>query len=150
MKIYLDFDGTVVEHFYPQMGRVNFGCLEVIRRLQDAGHEIILNTYRVEFKNGTLAASLEFLNTHAWAYLKPDTPKDFYPHPIEKHTETKLHPWPWDWDVMHMEGIIMIDDVAAGIPLKPAVMLPGQMVDWDVLNLEFDAHGIYSLVKNEQ
>lgn len=57
MKIYLDFDGTVVEHAYPRIGRDNFGCVEIIRRLQDAGHEIVLNTYRADCANGSLEAA---------------------------------------------------------------------------------------------
>ena len=54
MNIYLDFDGTVVEHDYPEIGKLNPGALEVIKKLQDAGHTIILNTMRVEFNDGTL------------------------------------------------------------------------------------------------
>ena len=48
MQIFLDFDGTVVEHYYPLIGAYNPGCKEVISKLQQAGHEVILNTYRVE------------------------------------------------------------------------------------------------------
>ena len=33
MIIYLDFDGTVVEHAYPQIGANNPDALKVIRRL---------------------------------------------------------------------------------------------------------------------
>ena len=43
-KIYLDFDGTCVEHRYPEIGKYNFGAIEVIEKLQQAGHNIILNT----------------------------------------------------------------------------------------------------------
>jgi len=59
MNIYLDFDGTVVEHDYPCIGRLNPNALEVIKRLQDAGHNIILNTMRVEFKDGTMKEALD-------------------------------------------------------------------------------------------
>ncbi|MEN9968378.1 MAG: hypothetical protein RIR94_552, partial [Bacteroidota bacterium] len=44
MTIYLDFDGTVVEHAYPQIGAPNPHALRVIGKLQAAGHQFILNT----------------------------------------------------------------------------------------------------------
>ena len=54
MQIFLDFDGTVVEHYYPLIGAYNQGAKEVIARLQQAGHEVILNTYRVEIEDDSL------------------------------------------------------------------------------------------------
>ena len=47
MQIFLVFDGKVVEH-YPLIGAYNPCCKEVISKLQQAGHDEILNTYRVE------------------------------------------------------------------------------------------------------
>ena len=47
MNIFLDFDGTVVEHKYPAIGKYNQGAFDVVKKLIDAGHNIILNTYRV-------------------------------------------------------------------------------------------------------
>lgn len=146
MKIYLDFDGTVVEHEYPSIGRPNLGCVEVIRRLQDAGHEIILNTYRADCANGSLENAINYLNNQMWFHVKFENRNDerFHPLPITEHVPAKIHPQPWEWDVMHMTGEIYIDDCAAGIPLKSQVMtLPGSMVDWDKLNIEFEANGIY-------
>lgn len=146
MKIYLDFDGTVVEHAYPRIGRANFGCVEIIRRLQDAGHEIVLNTYRADCANGSLENAINYLNNQIWFALLPENRDDerFHPLPITEHTRLKIHPPPWEWDVMHMTGEIYIDDCAGGIPLKPQLMTtPGNMVDWDKLNIEFEANGIY-------
>jgi hypothetical protein len=70
MEIYLDFDGTVVEHQYPKMGRCNFGCFEVIKKLQNAGHVIILNTYRADCEDGTLEEALKLINDDYWHLLK--------------------------------------------------------------------------------
>lgn len=146
MKIYLDFDGTVVEHAYPKIGRANFGAAEVIRRLQDAGHEIILNTYRAECGNGSLENAINYLNNNLWMMVAPEHRDDerFHPLPITQRTTAKMCPQPWEWDVMHMTGEIHIDDLASGIPLKPQVMAtPGNMVDWQKIDLEFQANGIY-------
>ena len=129
MKIYLDFDGTVVEHAYPRIGRCNFGCLEVIRKLQDAGLEIILNTYRSELGIIALQESIEYLTSNG----------------IEKFNvlPNKKHPTRWDWQLMEMTGEIYIDDIATDMPLKNAVMTSGKMVDWGFIDLEFIEHGIY-------
>ena len=39
MQIFLDFEGTVVEHFYPLIGAYNLGAKKVIARLQITGQE---------------------------------------------------------------------------------------------------------------
>lgn len=62
MIIYLDFDGTVVEHDYPRIGKLNPNSLEVVKKLQDAGHTIILNTMRAEFDDGSMQEALDFIN----------------------------------------------------------------------------------------
>lgn len=38
---------------------------------------------------------------------------------------------------------MFIDDIASGIPLKPCIMIPGNMVDWDELDKQFIEHKIY-------
>lgn len=73
--IYLDFDGTVVEHDYPIIGRPNYGCIEVIKKLQDAGHDIIINTYRADLATSEkgkklLNSALHILNEIPYAILK--------------------------------------------------------------------------------
>lgn len=147
MKILLDIDGTIVEHAYPKLGRANFGAVEVIRKLQDAGHEIIWNSYRADMANGSLENAINWFNNLAWATLKSSEKwKDdtLHPLPITAYTAKKIHPQQWAWDLMHMTGEIHIDDCAAGIPMKPQVMLSnGNMVDWDLIDLEFQANGIY-------
>lgn len=46
MIIAIDFDGTICKHVYPQVGDPNPHALEVIHRIQAAGHQIILWTMR--------------------------------------------------------------------------------------------------------
>lgn len=48
MKIAVDFDGTIVEHKYPKIGRALPFAIEVLRALQKKGHQIILWTYRTD------------------------------------------------------------------------------------------------------
>ena len=134
MKIYLDFDGTVVEHQYPNIGIYNEGCFEVIKKLQKAGHRIILNTYRANLENGTLEAAINYLNF--WAIEKGFVV-------IEEFEKVKLEPHPWDWNYFKTNDLIYIDDICIRIPLKPATEAKYPIVDWEKLDQEFEEEGIY-------
>lgn len=46
MKIAVDFDGTIVEHKYPEIGKTRPFAFETLKMLQDKGHLLILWTYR--------------------------------------------------------------------------------------------------------
>jgi len=50
MKIAVDFDGTIVEHKYPKIGRPFPFAIEVLRALQKKGHQIILWTFRSDLE----------------------------------------------------------------------------------------------------
>lgn len=140
MKIYLDFDGTVVEHIYPQMGRSNFGSLEVVRKLQNAGHQIVLNTYRADCNNGTLEQAVKYLKEYAWMVTHPRN-EDFELLPFEVLNE-KIHPPLFNIDEFIKNKEIFIDDMSNGTPLKPAQMSNGFMVDWVELERIFVEKGI--------
>lgn len=46
MKIAVDFDGTVVEHKYPQIGKEQPFAFETLKQLIKQKHQLILWTYR--------------------------------------------------------------------------------------------------------
>lgn len=46
MKIAIDFDGTIVEHRYPQIGEEMLFAIETLKQLQKLGHQLILWTFR--------------------------------------------------------------------------------------------------------
>lgn len=46
MLIAVDFDGTIVEHAYPLIGRPIPFAIDVLKKLQEDGHDIVLWTYR--------------------------------------------------------------------------------------------------------
>lgn len=46
MIIAIDFDGTVVEHQFPEIGDPLPGAIETLKALQTAGHTLIIWTYR--------------------------------------------------------------------------------------------------------
>jgi hypothetical protein len=46
MKIAIDFDGTLVEHAYPDIGKDMLFSFETLKELQKQGHLLILWTFR--------------------------------------------------------------------------------------------------------
>lgn len=46
MRIAVDFDGTIVEHKYPEIGEIKLFAFETLRELQKQGHQLILWTFR--------------------------------------------------------------------------------------------------------
>lgn len=46
MIIAVDFDGTIVEHEYPKIGKPKLFAFETLKALQDRGDQLILWTYR--------------------------------------------------------------------------------------------------------
>jgi len=82
MNIFLDFDGTVVEHKYPAIGKYNQGAFDVVKKLIDAGHNIILNTYRVEISKDAFYPAYQYACDGLGV-------KEL------RHTKTKKHPIDW-------------------------------------------------------
>ena len=46
MTIAVDFDGTIVEHKFPEIGKEKTFAIQTLRQLQQEGHKIILFTSR--------------------------------------------------------------------------------------------------------
>jgi hydroxymethylpyrimidine pyrophosphatase-like HAD family hydrolase len=61
MIIAIDFDGTIVEHRYPAIGRTRPHAFKVLTALQERNHRLILWTYR----SGTrLDEAVKFCQLH--------------------------------------------------------------------------------------
>ena len=119
MTIYLDFDGTVVEHHYPALGAPNPHALRVIAKLQAKGHHVILNTYRADLNDGSLEEALTYLNSSG----------DI--EPITEYLVAKVNPPLFDLDEALRLDELYIDDISEGTPMRPNKVLEyGLMVDW--------------------
>jgi hypothetical protein len=46
LKIAVDFDGTIVEHMYPEIGKEILFAFDTLKELQKQRHQLILWTYR--------------------------------------------------------------------------------------------------------
>ena len=64
MKIFLDFDGTVVSHRYPVIGIPVEHAIRVLKRLQDKKVDIYLNTMRSQLSTHSLFNAVNYLSTN--------------------------------------------------------------------------------------
>lgn len=115
MLIALDFDGTVVEHRYPEIGR-EIGAVPVLKALQDKGHQFILYTMRDNHSCGRNCLkeaadwfsrnniSLLGINCNPYQKTWTDSPKVYAP--------------------------LYIDDAALGAPLKVVNQFTKPFIDW--------------------
>lgn len=98
MYIGVDFDGTCVTHAYPALGEPLDGCIEVLTKLQEAGHKLILYTMR---SGERLAEAVEYLESEGIKlYAVNENPSQKY------WTESPK-----------IFCNLYIDDAAAGAPL---------------------------------
>jgi hypothetical protein len=132
MKIYLDFDGTVVEHYFPEIGAENPHAIQVIARLQKAGHDLVLNTYRADIDVQHVHEALGFI--HSFEEIQ---------QPIEKFLPQKLEPRSFDLDLAKESNQLYLDDISTGIPMRRNIVLEhGMMVDWVELEKKMEEAGI--------
>mgnify|MGYP006120711359 FL=1 len=61
MRIAVDFDGTIVEHQFPRIGRPIENAIEVLKKLNAAGHTLIMWTYR---HGETLENAVQYCNSN--------------------------------------------------------------------------------------
>jgi hypothetical protein len=119
MYICVDFDGTIVDHRFPEIGPPVPGALEWLREFQNAGARLILFTMRSD--GGRSGDSL----SRAVAYLK-ENGIDLYG--VNKNP-TQVH---WT-NSPKAYGQIYIDDAAFGCPLIQPEGFQRKCVDWDIV-----------------
>ena len=123
MYIAIDFDGTCVTHDYPRIGK-EIGATEVLKRLVEAGHKLILNTMR---------SDKELQDAVNW----------FKKNGIELYGVNE-NPTQKRWtNSPKVYAHMYIDDAAFGCPLINAPELSDrQFVDWDSVGRKLIQLGI--------
>jgi hypothetical protein len=120
MYIAVDFDGTIVEHKFPDIGRPVPGAFDWMKRFQEAGAKLILWTMRSDGKvNGpVLTEAVEFCRKHG----------------IEFHG-VNTNPSQCSWTQSPKAyAHIYVDDAAACCPLVESKEVGARpMVDWSVV-----------------
>jgi len=57
MKIAVNFDGTIVEHAFPKIGKLKPGAVEALQAFHEAGHRVIVTSCRnnMNLNTGSIA-----------------------------------------------------------------------------------------------
>ena len=121
MKIFpiaVDFDGTIVEHEFPEIGKPVPGAFEWLKRFQEAGATLILWTMRSngQVHGGALFDAVAFCGRHGIVF-------DY----------VNMNDQPWT-DSPKAYAKVYIDDAAFGCPLYENIRAGGHpYVDWDIV-----------------
>jgi hypothetical protein len=116
--IAVDFDGTVLTHAYPSMGK-DIGAIPVLKELVRQGHRLILYSMRSGIT----------LNDAIMWFHKNDIPLfgvNYNPEQLAWTSSTKVY------------ANIYIDDAALGCPLIRPSDGSRSYVDWTAVAIEFD------------
>ena len=86
MVIAVDFDGTIVEHRYPAIGKERPFAIETLQKLAQEGHRLILWTVR---EGECLEAAVEFCRSRGLEFYAinsdyPEEEQDFNNHYTRK------------------------------------------------------------------
>jgi hypothetical protein len=120
--IAVDFDGTVVTHEFPEIGR-DIGAVPVLKKLIERGHKLILWTMR---SGRHLDVAIDW----------------FAKNEIELYG-IQINPTQTSWTSSRKaHANIYVDDAALGCPLKvdPAHARP--YVDWKVVEMYLQNEGL--------
>ena len=130
MILNIDFDGTCVTHAFPEVGK-NIGAQRVLKRLTDAGHQLILFTVRSDIEKpksndpNIIPVGGRYLTDAVNWFKQNDIPLyGIQSNPTQKTWTTSPKSY----------AELMIDDSALGCPLKFDQEISNRpFVDWDII-----------------
>lgn len=122
LYIGIDFDGTIVEHEYPEIGKSVHGAIETLKALALAGHKLILFTMR---HGDTLTEAVEYLECNGITLYGVN----------ENPSQT------WS-DSRKVYCHLYIDDAALGCPLVWSIEKNRPHVNWSKVNELLNARGL--------
>lgn len=124
MIIAVDFDGTLCDHRFPDIGMENPGAFEALKRFQEAGAKLILWTMRDDERAGTRKVLSE-----AVAFCK-ERGVEFWG--VNENPEQR------GWTGSPKQyAHVYIDDAAFGCPLRECPRSGSRpWVDWSVVTPE--------------
>lgn len=120
--IAVDFDGTIVDHRYPQIGPFVPGALEALLDLQHAGVKLILWTIRSGAELAEAVAVLQEAGVELWGINENPTQKNWSQSP-KAYAQR------------------FIDDAALGCPLMQLPHFHRSCVDWRSVRIHLTKEG---------
>ena len=90
MKIAVDFDGTIVEHKFPDIGEEFLFAIETLKELQRQQHQIILWTFR---SNKELDEAVEYCSRRGLEFyaINKNFPEEIYDDTISRKINADLY-----------------------------------------------------------
>ena len=113
MKIAVDFDGTIVEHKYPQIGKEQLFAFETIRALIEQKHQLILWTYRA---GKELDEAIEYCRENGVEFfaVNKNYPEEHYDGSISRKIDADVYiddrnvggflGWSTIWQILNPSG----------------------------------------------
>lgn len=125
MIIAVDFDGTIVEHEFPDVGAPVHGSFRWMKEWQDAGAKLILWTMRSDGRTGegkengpVLTDAVEFCRANGIEF-----------HAVNGNPEQKS----WTQSPKAYAHVY-VDDAAFGCPIRPSMKMGNRpVVDWEIV-----------------
>lgn len=111
--IAVDFDGTIVEHAYPRIGKEMLFAFDTLKALQRKGHKLILWTFR---DGQTLIEAVEYCKTNGVEFyaVNKSYPEEEFDLSISRKINADLFiddrnvggfpGWSAIWQMLHPEG----------------------------------------------
>ncbi len=89
LTIAVDFDGTIVEHEYPRIGREMIFAFDTLKALQKKGHRLILWTYR---DGKALHEAVEFCRKNGFVFYAVNSsyPEEQFTNEISRKINADL------------------------------------------------------------
>lgn len=90
MKIAIDFDGTIVEHRYPEIGKVKLFAFETMKELQKQKHQLILWSFRSGKK---LDEAVKFCREHGIEFyaVNKNYPEEVFDDSISRKVQADVY-----------------------------------------------------------
>jgi len=133
MVIIVDFDGTCVTHSYPEVGS-DIGAQKVLRRLVEAGHELVLFTMRSdgEVSNNNFGTPYGLTDAVNWFKTNDIPLYGIQTNPTQKNWTSSPKAY----------GQLHIDDASICTPLIYPEDGSRPYVNWDEIEKELIELGI--------
>lgn len=113
-KIAIDFDGTIVENKYPEVGEEQLFAFATLKELQKQGHRLILWTYRC---GSSLSEAIEFckINGIEFYAINKNYPEEKFDNSISRKIDADIYiddkniggflGWSKIWELLGNESI---------------------------------------------
>jgi hydroxymethylpyrimidine pyrophosphatase-like HAD family hydrolase len=109
IKIAIDFDGTIVDHEYPQIGREKLFAFRTLKELEKRGARLILWTFR---SGKELEEAVEFCRQNGLEFyaVNRNYPEEIYDDSVSRKIDADIFiddknlggfaGWSWVWETL--------------------------------------------------